>query len=83
MNTLHLRTYRCPYCFDECKTSSSEWSDDVEMAPNCGHTFTLGEAKRGRPDPDPAITNDMTTLKNRVAALEEWVAALEQRLDRH
>lgn len=66
---MQLRTNRCPYCFAEFR--HSEFSSDVEMAPNCGHIFTLGEAWRGRPDPipDPAV-----------AALTERVRQLEERL---
>ena len=78
---LRLREYRCPYCFGPFKTS--EESDEVEMAPNCGHEFTLGEARRGRPDPvtDPLVVSDIGALWKRVAALEQQLAEVKATTD--
>jgi hypothetical protein len=53
MDTMTMRRHKCPYCFHEFKTI--EWSDDVDFTClGCDHVFTLGEARRGRPDPAPS-----------------------------
>ena len=75
MDTYVERHRRCPYCFAEFKTG--EWSDEVEFTcRGCGNDFTLGEAKRGRPD--VAKTSEVAALTERVAVLESRIARLER-----
>jgi hypothetical protein len=65
-------TYQCPYCYEDFKTI--ETSDDVDFTCDNGHSFTLGEARRGRPD--PANQDEVAALKERVDQLEKQVAVL-------
>lgn len=77
--TMHARTYRCPYCYEDFAVFGEE-SDEVEMAPDCGHSFTLGEARRGKPD--PANKDEVETLTERVIHLETQVAELQATVKR-
>lgn len=64
---MSLRTYRCPFCFKDFK-GDHEDGDATDMAPDCGHSFTLGEARRGRPDPANKTEIEQLTLTVRVLA---------------
>ena len=75
------RRYRCPHCFTEFKTG--EFSDDVEFTcRQCGNGFTLGEAKRGRPDPGPETREAITALTEQVARLERQLNQFEDHFTR-
>jgi hypothetical protein len=71
---MSLRTYQCPYCYEAFKADHDEGSD-VDMSPDCGHHFTLGEARRGRPD--AANHFELSTLAEKVSQLEARLTAIE------
>lgn len=80
----HERRNKCPHCFTEFK--HGEWSEDVEFTcRHCGNGFTLGEARRGRPDPT-TIPNQFAehvfALTNRVAALEAQLAEVKATVEK-
>lgn len=70
-----LRLYQCPSCFAAFHAGRDD-GNEVECAPQCGHRFTLGEARRGRPDPDPTLLDRIAALEARLNALDAELRAL-------